>query len=49
MAKVDLTGYIGSKFAGQLYKIIDASFSMDSGISFNWHFNQSEIKPEPYL
>ena len=45
MAKVDLTGYIRSKFAGQLYKIIDASFSMDSGVSFNWYFNPSEIKP----
>ena len=45
MEKVDLTSYIRSKFAGQLYKIIDASFSMDSRVSFNWYFNQNEINP----
>ena len=44
MAKVDLTGFIRSKFASNLYKLIIASFSIDSEVSLNWYFNESVIE-----
>ena len=44
VAKVDLTGFIRSKFASNLYKIIIASFSVDSEVSLNWYFNESVIE-----
>ena len=44
VAKVDLTGFIRSKFASNLYKIIIASFSIDSEVSLNWYFNESVIE-----